>query len=87
MSGKDANADSFLVVNGEKVFFCCENCPKAYVKKEGIKDDGAKKCAVSGEDADEDQKMVVVKTEAVYFCCDNCPKAYAKKHFAKAESK
>lgn len=87
ISGKPAKESSLRVVNGEKVFCCCDNCPKAYVKKEGVKDEGAKKCAVSGEDADPDQKMVVTKTEAIYFCCDNCPKAYAKKHFAKADGK
>jgi uncharacterized pyridoxamine 5'-phosphate oxidase family protein len=87
ISGKDAKADSMLVVNGEKVFFCCDNCPKAYLKKEGVKDEGAKKCAVSGEPADENVKMVVTKAEAVYFCCENCPKTYAKKHFANSGAK
>jgi uncharacterized pyridoxamine 5'-phosphate oxidase family protein len=87
ISGRDAKADSFLTVNGENIYFCCDNCPKAYLKKENVKDEGAKKCVVSGEAADADQKMIFAKTEAVYFCCDNCPKAYAKKHFATAAAK
>ena len=40
ISGKPATEDNFLNVNGEKVHFCCDKCPKAYEKKLNVTDKG-----------------------------------------------
>lgn len=85
ISGKPAKAGSSLVHNGETIYFCCDNCPKSYMKKLSVTDKGAKKCPVSGEDAVADQQLVFTKTEAVYFCCNNCAKKYGEKNFSKTE--
>jgi YHS domain-containing protein len=80
ISGKPANADISLNVNGEKVAFCCENCPKAYKKKIGLVDKGPAKCGACDKEGNASTSIVHRKAEMVYFCCNNCPKAYAKKH-------
>lgn len=78
ISGKPAKEESFLDVNGKKVFFCCNNCPKAYAKKIGLTDEGPKTCPISKRDAKEETKLIHQKAELVYFCCNNCPKKYAE---------
>lgn len=82
MSGKPAIAESFLNHNGERIYFCCENCPKSYIGRIGAVSDTPGKCVVTGEDAEAGRMMLVTSTEAVHFCCENCPDAYRKKHFA-----
>jgi uncharacterized pyridoxamine 5'-phosphate oxidase family protein len=79
ISGKPAKDDIFLDVNGKKVHFCCDNCPKAYEKKIGLVDNGPAKCPLSGKDAKAETKLIHQKAEMVYFCCENCPKKYAEK--------
>jgi uncharacterized pyridoxamine 5'-phosphate oxidase family protein len=79
ISGKPAKEENFLDVNGKKVYFCCENCPKAYAKKIGLTDDGPKNCPVSGKPAKAETKLIREGAEMVYFCCNNCPKKYNEK--------
>ena len=70
-----------LLVDGEKVYFCCGNCPKEYLKKLGVVRAEPGKCAVCDKKGVAANEMIVTKSEVVYFCCGNCPKGYAKKHF------
>src|SRR5262245_49958510 len=80
ISGKQAKEDSFRVVNGDKVYFCCDNCPKAYEKKLNVVDKGPDKCPISNQPATAETRMLHKKPEMVYFCCDKCPTAFAKKN-------
>lgn len=80
ISGKAAVATSFRTVNGDKVYFCCDNCPKAYEKKLNVTDKGPDKCPQSGQPAKAETRLLHKTSEMVYFCCDKCPKAYAKKN-------
>ena len=89
MSGGPAKdeAGSRLVVNGEKLYFCCKNCPKAYMKKLGVVDKGAKECVVSGNPAKAETGQILVTSKTVYFCCNNCSKKYVAKNFKKKDKK
>ncbi len=80
ISGKPAKEECFLNVNGKKVHFCCDKCPKAYEKKIGLKDEGPKTCPISGKPAKEDEKLIHLEAKRVAFCCDKCPKGFAKKN-------
>ena len=80
VSGKPAKESSFLVVNGQKVYFCCDNCPKAYEKKLNVVDKGPGTCPISKKPATAENRMLHKTSEMVYFCCEDCPKAYAKKN-------
>src|SRR6266850_1304079 len=74
ISGKAVKDDIFLEVNGKKVHFCCDNCPKAFAEKNKFeaKDEGPKKCPISGKDAkDGEGTSLVVNGQKVYFCCSN----------------
>lgn len=85
ISGKPASADHFLVQNGERVNFCCENCPKTYTEKIKVADIEVDKCPISGEPAKAEKKLLLTSTKAVNFCCPNCVETYTKKHFTKAD--
>ena len=78
-----AKADKSVDYKDGKIFFCCDNCPKAYAK------DPAKfatqanlqlvatgqatqeKCPFSGQDLNPDTKIKVGGVE-VAFCCEKC---------------
>ena len=82
-ASKDAKEANFLEYKGGKVFFCCQNCPKAFAKDTakhaakanhqlvatGQTTQGA--CPISGMDID-DSKSITVAGATVKFCCDNC---------------
>lgn len=94
-ASKDAKADNFVEYKGGKVFFCCQNCPKAFAKdtaKHAAKANHQlvatgqatqTKCPISGEDCDA-SKSVTVNGVKVCFCCDNC-KGKAEKADDKVE--
>ncbi len=89
VSGAPAKEDKFVEQDGKKVYFCCENCPKAYAKAPEkfvakVHHQWAKTaqivqvaCPFSGEAVDAEQS-VDVDGVAVLFCCENC-KAKAEK--------
>jgi YHS domain-containing protein len=89
VSGAPAKEDKFVETSGKKVYFCCENCPKAYEKDpdkfaakvhhQWAKTDQIVQvaCPFSGEALDPEQK-VEVDGVSVAFCCENC-KAKAEK--------
>ena len=74
-----------LLVNGEKIYFCCKNCPKSYAKKLGISGKALAKepgdCPISGRPAKADKSLILVKSELVSFCCGNCKKKYVAANF------
>src|SRR2546422_344609 len=82
ISGKAAKDDVFLEVNGKKVYFCCDKCPKTYKKNLGITDDkGSGKCPISGKESKPETAQIFIKSKTVAFCCGDCKKTYADKHF------
>ena len=81
VSGGKAKEDISLEVNGKKVHFCCNNCPKKYKKQINVvAKDAVKKCPVSGQPGKEKQTVIVSTGKKVAFCCDNCPKGFAEKN-------
>jgi YHS domain-containing protein len=97
VSGKPALEDKTVEYKGAKVYFCCENCPKAFAK------DTAKfatkanqqlvatgqatevKCPLSGAKLNPETAVDVGGTK-VTFCCNNCKgKVEAAKGDAQAE--
>jgi YHS domain-containing protein len=83
VSGKAAKTEHALEHNGGQVYFCCDQCPKAF------KTDTAKyaakanaqlvasgqatevKCPLTGKDLNPEAKSTVADVE-VKFCCKNC---------------
>ena len=69
VSGRPAIAESrMLHKTSEMVYFCCENCPTAFAKKNKfeMKDSKPGKCPISGKDAKEDS-VLVVNGEQIFF--------------------
>ena len=89
VSGGPAKEDKTVDYKGGKVYFCCENCPKAFekdVKKYATKANHqlvatgqAKqaKCPISGGKLNP-EKTVKVGGVEVQFCCENCQGKVAK---------
>ncbi len=89
VSGGAAKEDKTVEYKGGKVYFCCENCPKAFekdVKKYSTKANHqlvatgqAKqaKCPLSGGKLNA-EKTVKVGGVEVQFCCEKCQGAVAK---------
>ncbi len=89
VSGAAAKEDKTVAYKGGKVYFCCENCPKAFekdVKKFATKANlqlvstgQAKqaKCPLSGGKLNA-EKTVKVGGVSVQFCCENCQGKVAK---------
>ncbi len=89
VSGGPAKEDKTVDYKGGKVYFCCENCPKAFekdVKKFATKANHqlvatgqAKqaKCPISGGKLNP-EKTVKVGGVEVQFCCENCQGKVAK---------
>ena len=83
VSGKAIKAASFLAHNGGKVYFCCDNCPKAFAKNTAkftakanqqlvdTKQAKLVKCPITGKKLDSATKIDVAGT-AVCFCCNGC---------------
>lgn len=82
-----AKAEKSVDYRGGKVFFCCDNCPKAFAKKieAGDKVVAAKanaqlvatgqakqsNCPISGAPLNEEQTIKVAGA-AISFCCPDC---------------
>jgi YHS domain-containing protein len=68
-----------VAVNGNKLSFCCDKCPKAFADnpEKFVKDAG--KCPVNKAGAAKisRESRVVLNNDLHYFCCANCPKAFA----------
>lgn len=83
VSGAPAKADKYVEQDGKKVYFCCDNCPKAYAKDPEkfvakVHHQWAKTaqivqvaCPFSGEAVDA-EKTLDVDGVTVAFCCDDC---------------
>ncbi len=88
VSGKAAAKDHAVAFEGGKVYFCCDNCPKAFEKNSAKFAAKAHhqmaltgqlvetKCPFSGKDLDP-EKTVEVDGVKVAFCCANCQKKAA----------
>lgn len=85
VSGKTATKDHAVDFDGGKVYFCCDNCPKAFAanpKKFAAKahlqmlETGQlkqKACPLTGNPVNE--KMIVeIDGQKVGLCCGNCKK-------------
>jgi hypothetical protein len=93
VSGKECVEDSGTDYKGAKVYFCCNNCPKAFAKATGKDKDKytakanmqlvatgqAKeiKCPFTGKDLNPETKISVAGTD-VCFCCNNCKGSASK---------
>jgi YHS domain-containing protein len=81
VSGKEVKADKTVDYKGGKVYFCCENCPKAFdAAKHGAKANHQlvvtgqakqEKCMFTGGKLNPETK-IDVKGAAVCFCCNMC---------------
>jgi YHS domain-containing protein len=87
VSGKAVKEDKTVDHKGGKVYFCCENCPKAFdAAKHGVKANQQlvatkqfvqKACPLSGKELDTTTAIDVNGTK-VCFCCNNCKGAVSK---------
>lgn len=89
VSGGAAKEDKTVDYKGGKVYFCCENCPKAFAKDTAkfatkanhqlVATGQAKqaKCPLSGGPLNA-EKTVKVGGVEVQFCCEKCQGAVAK---------
>jgi YHS domain-containing protein len=66
-----------LVVNGEKQYFCCANCPTAFVKDPGKFIKTATTCPVmKGNKVNlASAPHVAINDNLLYTCCGGCPAA------------
>ena len=90
VNGKGAaKANTGVAYKGGKVYFCCNNCPKAFAKDtkkfatranhQLVQTKQAKQgaCPLSGGKLDP-KTAIKVNGAAVCFCCNNCKGAVAK---------
>jgi YHS domain-containing protein len=88
VSGKPAGEDHMVQLkNGDKVYFCCDNCPKAFqadqkkftlqVRRQLLETGQIAQvaCPVTGKPMSKDH-TVEVGTTKVAFCCDKCEAKY-----------
>ncbi len=66
-----------ILVNGQKVTFCCPNCPKPFAATPEKFITSAGMCLVNKNGAAKvaPASRAVVNNNLYYFCCGNCPKA------------
>ena len=86
---KPAKAGTEVDYKGGKVFFCCQNCPKAFAANKekyaakanmqlvATKQAKEVKCPLSGQDLNPDTAIDVAGVK-VCFCCNNCKGKVAK---------
>lgn len=91
----DAKAEKSVDYKGGKVYFCCDNCPKAFSKDTAkfaskanaqlvsTKQAKQEKCPLSGGATKADKTAKVAGVE-VAFCCENCQGKVAKASEAEA---
>ena len=89
VSGKPAKITSYLEYKGAKVYFCCNNCPKAFAKDTAkfaskanhqLYQTGQAKlaaCPISGKKLNP-ATAISVSGKKVCFCCKKCNAAAAK---------
>ncbi|HET6884443.1 MAG TPA: hypothetical protein VFI31_30095 [Pirellulales bacterium] len=89
VSGKECKEDTGVDYKGAKVYFCCNNCPKAFAgnkEKYAAKANAqlvatgqAKevKCPLSGQDLNT-ETAIEVDGVKVCFCCNKCKGAVEK---------
>jgi len=87
LSGKPVKEDKTVDYKGGKVYFCCENCPKAFdAAKHSVKANQQlvatkqyvqKACPLSGQKLNPD-KTAKVGDVTVTFCCEKCQGAVNK---------
>ena len=90
VSGKAAGESHVVELkNGQKVYFCCDNCPKAFktnpkkydlqVHRQLLETGQIKQvaCPLTGKPMNKEQTVEVGTTE-VAFCCDKCKGKYEK---------
>jgi YHS domain-containing protein len=68
-------------VNGQTVYFCCADCPKAFAAEpEKYAAKMALKCPVMTANGVKPNKnlRVAVNNGYMYFCCGGCPQAFLK---------
>ena len=88
VSGKPAGEDHMVQLkNGDKVYFCCDNCPKTFygnrkkfdlqVKRQLVETGQVVQvaCPVTGKPMSKDHTAEVGTTK-VAFCCDKCEAKY-----------
>ncbi len=83
VSGQEINVTDktpTITVNGEKQYFCCNNCPKAFAANPEKYIKAAGNCPVNkaGAAKVEAKERVVLNNNLFYFCCGGCPGAFAK---------
>jgi YHS domain-containing protein len=89
VSGKECKEDTGVDYKGGKVYFCCNNCPKAFAKDKAkfatkanmqlVATGQAKevKCPLSGQDLNTATAIKIDGVE-VCFCCNKCKGAVEK---------
>jgi YHS domain-containing protein len=90
VSGKPAGEDHVVELkNGDKVYFCCDNCPKAFkanpkkydlqVKRQLVETGQVVQvaCPMTGKPMSKDHTAKVGEAE-VAFCCDKCQGKFEK---------
>ena len=83
VSGQPINKEKKLAYKEAEVFFCCDNCPKAFAKDTAKHSTKANhqlvlteqfeqtKCPITGQKLNPEQMTSVADVE-VQFCCGNC---------------
>ena len=79
-SGKDADPEAVVNVNGKLTYFCCDKCVAKFKTSLAAADKGPEKCQYSQKDADAEQVVFLQEAKAVYFCCDKCEAKYIKEN-------
>lgn len=79
VSGKAVDKDSFVEINGEKIYTCCNKCPAKieadpdkFKAKLAVSYTYQTKCPVLGGEIDASVSTTLESGEKVYFCCKRC---------------
>lgn len=81
--GDKIDSSSYLDIQGQRVYFCCDRCIKSFKKdpdkyfkeaaEEGVLFENIQKsCPVSGKELKNKETFVDYNGRRVYFCCENC---------------
>lgn len=90
VSGKPAGESHMVELkNGDKVYFCCDNCPKAFKADQKKYTTGVRRqlletgqiaqvaCPLTGKKMDKDHTAKAGEAE-IAFCCEKCQAKYEK---------
>jgi len=89
ISGDPVEKDTFTLVQGQKVYFCCPGCDKkfeaeperffdAFAKAGVVAESANEFCPVSQEEHAEPDVFVTYKGRRIHFCCWDCVKPFSK---------